>query len=216
MAVGDQPSIKRRTMRLNGRVGNQEVLIPVDSGSVATFISEQLANKLQQPIQHCDVATFIAADGSPMSCTRRVPDLCWGTQGHLFSVNPGVLPLQCYDMILGADWLEESSPMWVNWKQKVMKFTHQGTRIKLCGVSNTTTKCSAISLGKLKGMIRRGAITHCIQANSCQHTGSYPESKHTCCDSYSYSAPNTRSGATSLSVHSSFLGTIHSSTCQAL
>jgi len=66
-------------------------------------------------------------------------------------------------MILGEDWLEECSPMWVNWRKKIMKFTHKGKRISLRGVSPETNKCTAIGPGKLKGLLRRNAITHCVQ-----------------------------------------------------
>ena len=150
-------------MKLKGNVGNQEVLILIDSGSVGTFVSEHRADKLQMPTSYCPPTKFIAADGSPMACTRRIPKLQWGVQGHLFLSDAGILPLQCYDMIVGEDWLEECSPMWVHWKKKVMKFTYLGKRITLFGVQPETTKCDAISARKLKGLIRRGAISHYIQ-----------------------------------------------------
>ena len=45
-SVSGSPS-KRRTMRLHGVIDNKEVLILVDSGSVATFVSTKLADQLQ-------------------------------------------------------------------------------------------------------------------------------------------------------------------------
>ena len=53
--------------------------------------------------------------------------------------------------------------MWVHWKKKVMKFTYSGKRITLFGVQPGTSKCEAISARKLKGLIRRGAVSHCIE-----------------------------------------------------
>lgn len=52
----------------------------------------------------------------------------------MFISDAGILHLQCYDMIVGEDWLEECSPMVVHWKNKVMTFTYKGRRIKLFGV----------------------------------------------------------------------------------
>jgi len=40
-----------------------------------------------------------------MICNSIIPGLQWSSQGHSFSVDAGVLPLKCYDMILGQDWL---------------------------------------------------------------------------------------------------------------
>jgi len=97
-----------------------------------------------------------------MICNSIIPGLQWSSQGHSFSVDAGVLPLKCYDMILGQDWLEECSPMWVHWKKKVMKFTYQKKRITLKGVIPIVTKCTAISAHKLKDLLRRKAASHCI------------------------------------------------------
>jgi hypothetical protein len=53
--------------------------------------------------------------------------------------------------------------MWVHWGKKIMKFTYQGKRMTLKGVQPDVSKCTAISAGKLKGLLRRRAITHCVQ-----------------------------------------------------
>ena len=43
------------------------------------------------------------------------------------------------------------------------KFTYLGKRITLFGVQNETSKCEAISARKLKGLIRRGVVSHCLE-----------------------------------------------------
>ena len=59
--------------------------------------------------------------------------------------------------------MEECSPMWVHWRKKVMKFTYQKKSITLQGVKPVVTKCAAVNTRKLKGLFRRGAMTHCLQ-----------------------------------------------------
>ena len=164
LVVSDTPkNLKRKTMRLHGQIGNQDVLILVDSGSVATFISSQLADQLQCSQQTCTASQYMTADGSPMVCDKQIDSIQWTTQGHTFSTTVGILPLKCFDMILGEDWLEDCSPMWVHWKKKLMKFTHKGQRICLRGVQSEVTKCPAIGVRKLNGLLRRRAISHCIE-----------------------------------------------------
>jgi len=51
--------LSRRTMKLVGKVGKTKVLILVDSGSVGTFISEQLASKLHLSSSECSPAKFM-------------------------------------------------------------------------------------------------------------------------------------------------------------
>lgn len=52
--------------------------------------------------------------------------------------------------------------MWVNWKKKIMRFTHKGKRITLKGVQSEVTKCTPIGARKVKGLLRRHAVTHCV------------------------------------------------------
>jgi hypothetical protein len=74
------------------------------------------------------------ADGGKMLCNQVVNGLEWWCQGKTFKTDLKVLPLGGYDMILGMEWLEEFSPMWVDWKRKKMRFTYEEKRITLVGV----------------------------------------------------------------------------------
>ena len=127
MAVGyfsNPEAPKRRTMKLQGMIANKEVLILVDSVIVATFVSDQLVAALNLKTNQCASTQYLTADGSPMICHSMILGLLLYSQGHTFSVDAGVLPLKCYDMIVGQDWLENFSPMWVHWRKKIMKFTY--------------------------------------------------------------------------------------------
>ncbi|PVH66942.1 hypothetical protein PAHAL_1G390100 [Panicum hallii] len=61
MAVSGTPvnqPAKRRTIKLQGKIGDHDVLILVDSGSVGTFLSEQLVTKLRLGSQSCEPTNF--------------------------------------------------------------------------------------------------------------------------------------------------------------
>ena len=109
LAEASPVSSRRKTLKLLAHIGNHQVLILVDSGSVGTFVSKQLASTLQLPVQPCPETMYKAADGGLMQCDMTVPSLKWFIQGHTFSSEAKVLPLRCFDMILGEDWLEDVS-----------------------------------------------------------------------------------------------------------
>lgn len=153
-------------MKLLGKVGKQQVLILVDSSSKGTFVSTELVERLKLSTVPCEESKYKAADGGLMVCTTQASDLRWFAQGHTFSSTTKILPLRCFDMILGEDWLKEVSPMWVDWRTKTMKFTYQGNRLTLTGVTDDIAQCSQVSFKKLKGLLRQGAVTHCIQLNT--------------------------------------------------
>lgn len=156
-------NVRRRTMRICGNIAKLSVLILVDSGSVGSFISDKLANQLQLATMACEPVQLMAADGSPMVCDQRIPNLQWTAQGHTFVSSIGVLPLRCFDMILGADGLEEHSPMWVHWARKTMRFTSGGRRVTLQGLNPDWVQCSAATSKSVQGLLNRQAVTHCIQ-----------------------------------------------------
>ena len=70
-----------------------------------------------------------------MNCCSYVPKCQWSVQGNLFEHDLKVLPLSCYDGILGMDWLSRYSPMTVDWEQKWMAFAVNGKTVTLQGIA---------------------------------------------------------------------------------
>ena len=52
-------------------------------------------------------------------------------------------------MILGEDWLEAVSPIWVDYKTKHIRVTLNGKRVALCGIQDKVDMCPAIGPKKL-------------------------------------------------------------------
>jgi hypothetical protein len=74
-SVHSSTPVRRCTLKLYGRIGKLEVLMLVDSRSVGTFVSEQLAAKLHVALTDCQPIQLMAADGSPMVCSKQVKDI---------------------------------------------------------------------------------------------------------------------------------------------
>lgn len=64
-----------------------------------------------------------------------------------------MLPLACYDAILGIDWLAQHSPMEVDWKEKWMSFQYQGSKATLQGINPFIGKCETITNRDLATLI---------------------------------------------------------------
>lgn len=156
---------RKRCFRIQGFVGKRQVLILVDSGSVSSFISTKMVAELQCPVQQIPATTYVVANGNSVECSEMVKALEWGAQGHTFQHDCKVFPLGSYDMILGDDWLSDHSPMWVHWKRRIIRFTHQGRRVTLKGVHDTLAACRPITTTKLQGLLRRGGISHLIEVS---------------------------------------------------
>ncbi|CAN6292538.1 unnamed protein product [Urochloa humidicola] len=156
-------TVGQKTIRLNGLIDKQEVLMLIDSGSGGNFISQSMVDALKLPTQQIEPVQVTVANGAKFSCSAKVVNLSWWTQGHTFTADFRVIPLGCYDMILGMEWLEDHSPMWVHWKRKRLRFSYQGARITLRGVKENTKACGAISSKKLKGLLHKKGVAQLIQ-----------------------------------------------------
>jgi hypothetical protein len=55
------------------------------------------------------------AGGGNLMGTYEAPDCQWTCQGHSFTTSLRVLPLQCYDVIMGMQWLELMGLMTTHW-----------------------------------------------------------------------------------------------------
>jgi hypothetical protein len=117
---------EKKTTRLNGLHGKQELLILIDLASSASFISENLVQLPHLTPAEVTPIQVVVANGEKLISSQEVQDFSWLTQGCTFQTTVKVLPLQFYDIVLGIDWLECHSPMWVHWKRKIMRFNHMG------------------------------------------------------------------------------------------
>lgn len=147
---------------MQGMVGKRQLLIPVDSGSSTNFIRADLAKELKCSTEEIPAATVTVANGGTLPCNTQVPNLQWFCQGNTFNTQLKVLPLGTYDIILGMQWLETMSPMWVDWRKKIMRFKYQGTRITLRGVKDKLNSCTAISGKHLQGLLNTRAVEQVI------------------------------------------------------
>ena len=103
-----------RTIRLRGFLAGQEVFMLIDSGSTNSFISEDLASRVQGRRALSNTVLVKVAIGSLPECTHELPDQLWNIQGCTFKNTFKIIPVSCYDVILGMDWLESTSPMQIH------------------------------------------------------------------------------------------------------
>jgi hypothetical protein len=84
-----------------------------------------------------------------------VKQFIWWTQGHTFSTDARVLDLPHYDLILGMDWLETYSPMWIHWKRKLLRFSYAGQRISLKVVKHQLSSCPKSKQERLEACLEK-------------------------------------------------------------
>jgi hypothetical protein len=149
-----------------GNIGGKDVVILIDSGSSHNFVSETVASRwrnwtaLESPMQ------VRVANGQILNCTHEVTTCPMWIGGYAFKLPLKILPLHCYDVILGIDWLEQHSPMEVNWKEKWMSFDYQGSKALLQGIIPHVLNCMEITPQELFVLERTDQLWFMLELRS--------------------------------------------------
>jgi len=149
-----------------GNIGAKDVVILIDFGSSHNFVSENLASRwrnwtaLESPMQ------VRVANGQVLNCTHEVTACPMWISGYAFKLPLKILPLHCYDVILGIDWLEQHSPMEVNWKEKWMSFDYQGSKALLQGILPQVLNCMEITSQELSVLERTDQLWCLVELHS--------------------------------------------------
>jgi hypothetical protein len=101
-------------VRMVADLYGQEVIILIDSGSSSNFISESLASEWRHWAPLNSIKQVRVANGDVLRCTHELVDCPVWISRHGFKMTLKILPLSCYDIILGINWLEGHNPMEVD------------------------------------------------------------------------------------------------------
>jgi len=170
-----------QTIRLVGDLYQHYVLLLLDSGSSSNFIRQSLAAKISNWTSLNTPVQIRVANGTLLQCTHELLHCPIYIQGHCFLVNLKILPLHCYDIILGIDWLEQYSPMEIHWKNKLLSFEFQGHPIQLVGIQPNLQQCPIITAPEMLQLHIQDqlwCIVEVIQMESPHISSSWPAEIH--------------------------------------
>jgi hypothetical protein len=139
------------TIRLRALVGNQVMLLLIDSGSTHTFVTKSFAERAGCEISPAPALPVKVANGELMVSREQVKGLNWWSQGNTFSTDMRLLDLGAYDAILGVNWLKQFGKMTIDWAAKYLSFQYNGNEITLQGiVAQPTQQVSEVSAEQLQ------------------------------------------------------------------
>lgn len=156
--------------RLQGVIQDQEVLILIDSGSSGKFVSSLLADKLHGVEQLPTAVKVKIANSEILLGTTGLPNCPWKCQGAEFLTDLKIIPLNCYDMILGMEWLKTQSPMKVDWDAKWMVVNQKEGKKILYGIQANTTSCLPASSAQLQMFEQVDAVLYLVQVLVVEET----------------------------------------------
>jgi hypothetical protein len=142
------------TVRIRATVGDQGMILLIDSGSSTTFVTRMFAERAGCVISPAPPVSVKVANGQLMMSDSQVTDLKWCYEGHTFSDTMRILDIGAYDAILGKDWLDRCGSMLCHWQQKILQFEHNGQQVTLKGIDiPTQPTLTEISVDNLQELL---------------------------------------------------------------
>ena len=117
------------TFTLNLQFGNKFAIALVDSGSEISFINAKFDVKHNFQMSPTPPLQVAAANGTNMLSETACLACPYSIQEHAFSSDFKILEVHGYDIILGADWIYNHSPVGLDLKTRQFSLNHYGTKI---------------------------------------------------------------------------------------
>lgn len=171
MAISRQAisgGVSSKAFQQRAWIQGHEVLMMVDSGSSTSFVNQDLAQQLTGVRALSCECRVRVADGGELRCSSEIPACQWCTQGSEFTTDLKILALGTYDTILGMNWLEQYSPMTVDWCHKGIDIPTPTGTVCLRGHEATSSTCLVINTLQLQNLRKEGAISHVVYLTAAQ------------------------------------------------
>ncbi|KAL0539304.1 hypothetical protein IC582_023509 [Cucumis melo] len=128
------------TMKVKGKVKDEQVVVLIDCGATHNFISEKLVTNLNLPLKATTNYGVILGSGAAI----KGKGICGKVEVLLgdWKVVDSFLPLELggVDVILGMQWLHSLGVTEVDWKHLEMSFQHGGRKVIIRGDPSLTKK----------------------------------------------------------------------------
>lgn len=129
-----------QTMRVTGMHNKKLIHILLDTGSTHIFLDLDLAKKLGCKLDAVTPMNVTGGGGHKLSAPYACKGFEWQLQQATFVADVIVLPLGCYDLILGIQWLKSLGPILWDFEKLQMEFTTQERKFVLRGAKSPTIK----------------------------------------------------------------------------
>lgn len=147
------------TIRLRALVGNQVMLLLIDSRNTHTFVTKGFAERAGCIVSPAPTMPVKVANGEIMLSQEQVKGLTWWTQGHTFVNDMRILDIGAYNAILGVNWLKQFGKTTTDWVDKNISFQYLGKQITLQGVRNRlTAELSEIAVEQLQKWVHGNEV----------------------------------------------------------
>jgi hypothetical protein len=124
-----------KTIRIIGKIGNQRVVILIDSGSTHNFLDSSIVQHSQLPLVKENQIRVQIANGDHIVSEGKFVGVQVEVQNFQFITEAFVIVLAGCDMVLGVQWLVSLGSILWNFKYLTMEFSIANNSFRLQGLA---------------------------------------------------------------------------------
>ena len=162
------------TFALKIHIGKYTAVALVDSGSDESFINAKFAVKTNCKITSVPRVNVAAANGKEMLSDTACLSCNYYIQGHEFTSNFRLLEVQGYDIILGADWIFNHSPVALDLKRRELSITKGNSQLVTLVDEMVHPHGLVIGTKKLCHLLKHKAVGAVVVLQNSQLKQSFP------------------------------------------
>lgn len=150
-----------KSMRMRGVIGEQEVIVLIDSGATSNFISEEVARRCSLTITPKSEFGVVVGNGQVISGQGKCRNVALVIQGMEIVEDFFLFELGTTDIILDYSWLATLGETRVNWGSHTLRFKVNEEWVTLLG--DPALLRQHISLNSLAKQVKLGDVTYLLE-----------------------------------------------------
>eukprot|EP00253_Pinus_taeda_P032583 PITA_32583 len=163
-ALEDRQAEYQPTMvEFEGNISNLTVTVLIDHGATLSYVSPKVVERCKlQSTKFKNPWLVQLATGAKRRVVAKIKDCSFTIAGQLVTTDLNVLPLGCYDILIGMDWLEKHWSL-VDCKTKIIYFKDSlGNKKEMQGIKRPV-QVRPITANQLVKCVRKGCQIYAIQ-----------------------------------------------------
>lgn len=146
------------TIKVLGKVKNNQLSILVDTGSTHTFLDTQTAKTLGCEVVYTNNLMVTVANGHNVNCNTKCPNFQWEMGNNHFYFEVRILKLGSCDLVLRVDFLRKFGPVLFDYNKLSITLRSGVKEITIQGYRGDVS-ISMMSCESLETMIRKDKIS---------------------------------------------------------
>ncbi|XP_013601204.1 PREDICTED: uncharacterized protein LOC106308604 [Brassica oleracea var. oleracea] len=151
----------KKTMKMEGVLGNREVVVFIDSGATCNFIATRLVEEMRLPVVETVGFGVAVGNGEVINGSGKCEYVEVEIQGIKIKEEFLKFELGTVDLVLGYSWLAKLGETRINWGLHILRFQSGEKWVSIC--SNPELLTAQVSLNSMEKLCDKEDVVYLLE-----------------------------------------------------